>query len=380
MRKNSSVCCNGISEGTKSTKSTTPSALNESFQCNGSLSNGISPSRTIETPQCSISHSNGISSSSSPIKTSFRESTSRNDGLQMSTTKKNKNKKMKKKKKRKQKVVQIDGTVLNNVEKVEAYRKSAHEISDADDDNAAAATEGNRRKEKKDESDILQSLFQSSGIHSALKHDRIEQAGNPDYVLVEKEAERVAKQAIKALRQSRTQCRANGFSVPTWTGNSNSTVISAATQPKKKRFGKSTNINTAAVEPSSGSSSKDTLFSSGSNSVTTVFDLESESIDLSSSALLARMRRRNAAVMSTQPQGNEETSQAEESVLLKDIEQYMLSRADRAATSDELTSFFKARLKTGQNALFKELLKQICTFEKKDGVGTWRLKEEFTTV
>lgn len=47
----------------------------------------------------------------------------------------------------------------------------------------------------------------STGIHSVMQHDAIMESSNPDYVLVEAEADRVAKDALKALKVSRQQCR-----------------------------------------------------------------------------------------------------------------------------------------------------------------------------
>lgn len=46
-----------------------------------------------------------------------------------------------------------------------------------------------------------------SGIHSVMQHDTIMESSNPDYVLVEAEANRVARDAMKALKVSRQQCR-----------------------------------------------------------------------------------------------------------------------------------------------------------------------------
>lgn len=40
-----------------------------------------------------------------------------------------------------------------------------------------------------------------------MQHDSIMESSNPDYVLVEAEANRVAKDALKALKSSRQQCR-----------------------------------------------------------------------------------------------------------------------------------------------------------------------------
>lgn len=51
------------------------------------------------------------------------------------------------------------------------------------------------------------SFLDFSGIHSVMQHDTIMESSNPDYVLVEAEANRVAKDALKALKVSRQQCR-----------------------------------------------------------------------------------------------------------------------------------------------------------------------------
>lgn len=63
------------------------------------------------------------------------------------------------------------------------------------------------------------------GVHSVLQHDRIMQSAQPDYALVELEAERVAKDAARALKTSRMVCMQAGGAaqgVPTWTGRQGS--------------------------------------------------------------------------------------------------------------------------------------------------------------
>lgn len=50
-------------------------------------------------------------------------------------------------------------------------------------------------------------LMVSSGIHSVMQHDTIIESSNPDYVLVEAEANKVAKEALRALKVSRQRCR-----------------------------------------------------------------------------------------------------------------------------------------------------------------------------
>lgn len=64
-----------------------------------------------------------------------------------------------------------------------------------------------RKREQQSDDYVLAKLFKKSGIHSVMKHDTIMEASNPDYVLVEAEANRVAKDALKALKVSRQQCR-----------------------------------------------------------------------------------------------------------------------------------------------------------------------------
>lgn len=63
------------------------------------------------------------------------------------------------------------------------------------------------KDEQKNDDYVLAKLFRKSGIHSVMKHDTIMEASNPDYVLVEAEANRVAKDALKALKVSRQHCR-----------------------------------------------------------------------------------------------------------------------------------------------------------------------------
>lgn len=68
---------------------------------------------------------------------------------------------------------------------------------------------------------VLRKLFKkSAGVHSAVHHDVIMQSSHPDYMLVEGEAERVARDAARALRKSRAACHRASSGKPTWTGMS----------------------------------------------------------------------------------------------------------------------------------------------------------------
>ena len=51
-----------------------------------------------------------------------------------------------------------------------------------------------------------------------MKHDKIMESARPDYAIVEAEAEKVAQEAVAALRRSRHSCSSALSGQPTWTG------------------------------------------------------------------------------------------------------------------------------------------------------------------
>ncbi|KAK6203078.1 DNA dependent ATPase [Scheffersomyces amazonensis] len=69
-----------------------------------------------------------------------------------------------------------------------------------------------------DDSGLMEGIFANSGVHSALQHDDIINSGEKEISLEEKEANRVAKAAAEALRESRKLARKNTLGTPTWTG------------------------------------------------------------------------------------------------------------------------------------------------------------------
>lgn len=70
-----------------------------------------------------------------------------------------------------------------------------------------------------DDDRILQALFSSTGVHSALQHESIVNSAS-ESKLIEKEANLVAKQAVEALKLSRRRVQKQGVDTPTWTGRS----------------------------------------------------------------------------------------------------------------------------------------------------------------
>lgn len=52
-----------------------------------------------------------------------------------------------------------------------------------------------------------------------MRHDKIIESSNADYVIIENEAQKLAKKAIENLEASRTQCWEPGSGRLNWTGS-----------------------------------------------------------------------------------------------------------------------------------------------------------------
>ncbi|XP_042358145.1 DNA excision repair protein ERCC-6 isoform X2 [Plectropomus leopardus] len=247
--------------------------------------------------------------------------------------------------------------------------------------------------EKKSDEYVLAKLFKKSGIHSVMQHDTIMESSNPDYVLVEAEANRVAKDALKALKISRQQCRL-AFNRP-------------PPPPARKRFGQKNNSFLVAPSVQSvptPSKCKDAAIvkksmskkpGSGAHFSGEGIESDSTSAPLSSSSLLAKMKARNhLSVPSSQREEAEEeeggsgapgTSSppappTEHDELLVDVRNFIAFQAnvDGQATTQEVLEYFKPRLTEKQAPVFRELLRSICDFHRASGQeGVWRLKESF---
>jgi DNA excision repair protein ERCC-6 len=109
-------------------------------------------------------------------------------------------------------------TVANGSKRPTKKRKKKHQEELQELKSVANYDEYKDEDVEHDEDErILQSLFTNTGVHSALKHDKIVEVSRPEDLIVEKEAERVANDAIAALKESRRTIRKTAF-VPTWTG------------------------------------------------------------------------------------------------------------------------------------------------------------------
>uniref|UniRef100_A0A7N6B823 DNA excision repair protein ERCC-6 n=1 Tax=Anabas testudineus TaxID=64144 RepID=A0A7N6B823_ANATE len=329
----------------------------------------VEPNVTVNTKQISQRHSED-SSLTSPQK--HREKRKHCDSADSD--------KHKRKKHKHSRDARFEGHRISHLVKKRTYKKEE--------------TEDNERNEKKKSDDyVLAKLFKKSGIHSVMQHDTIMEASNPDYVLVEAEANRVAKDALKALKVSRQQCRLSYNRPPP--------------PPARKRFGQKKNSllvappvesaptlnkckDAAIVKKSVSKKPGTAAHFSGEGA-----ESDSNSAPLSSSSLLAKMKARNhLSLPSSQRDEVEEEEDGsgaagtssppapptEHDELLVDLRNFVAFQAnvDGQATTQELLEYFKPRLSQKQAPVFRELLRSICDFHRTSGQeGIWKLKEHF---
>lgn len=230
-----------------------------------------------------------------------------------------------KKVKKKRKGAIFEGTRIKYLAKTDIYQPGTSDGTDS-------------TTSKQQDDYVLKKLFKKSKVHSALQHDVIEGAKRTDYEFVESEAEKVANEAIQALKRSREMCFSASSGIPTWTGSSN-------TLPKAKAFGVKSNT----------------------------FGAKS----MSSSELMKSMKQRKKFEQD-EPVEADKMSIADG--LLTDLRNYIAFQAskDGEASTKEILDKFKTKIAPEQTPLFKSLLWKICDFNKNsDGTGTWHLKSEF---
>ncbi|KAJ6835315.1 DNA excision repair protein CSB [Iris pallida] len=129
-----------------------------------------------------------------------------------------------------------------------------------------------------EESNVLKSLFDAQGLHSAMNHDAIVNAHDDNKVKMEEQASRVAQRAAEALRESRMLRSRESFAVPTWTGRSGA---AGAPSSVRRKFGSAVNAQLLnPPKPNEGSSSRPPTFVAGASSGKA----------LSSAELLARIQ------------------------------------------------------------------------------------------
>ncbi|XP_014378988.1 DNA excision repair protein ERCC-6 isoform X1 [Alligator sinensis] len=284
------------------------------------------------------------------------------------------------KKSKNKKDAKFEGERISHLVKKKQYRKEDNEEKEDD--------------QKKNDDYVLEKLFKKSGVHSVMKHDVIMEASSPDYVLMEAEANRVAQDALRALKISRQRCLGAAFGVPTWTGSSG---LSGAPSGIKSRFGQKK--NPMLQDPSPGKKCKEVDNIKKENIKKSISSMhfdgkteagESSSSVLDSSSLLAKMRARNHLILPqrTENEGVENHRQAsaplpastEHDDLLVDVRNFIAFQAcvDGQASTREILEAFESKLSSAQSCVFRELLRNLCIFHRSpNGEGIWKLKPEF---
>lgn len=279
--------------------------------------------------------------------------------------------------------------------------------AEVDGDQAQGNQQGRSEAEQSGHDDyVLRELFKKTGIQGAMKHDKIMESGRPDYAIVEAEAEKVAREAVAALRRSRQNCSSALSGMPTWTGQNGAVA--------KPRFGQKKNSllvgKSGKQDPSSSTSSsnqgkephqskpgkqlekpEERLFD---GSISGNVSLSSKSDSMSSNDLLSRIkaRKRISTLSSAGADENDDdddeflrpdrpapqltTIDSKDEDLLKDIRDYVafMGARDGEASSQEIVLNFGKRLPPAEAPKFKAMLQQICELQ---AGGIWKLKAEF---
>lgn len=253
--------------------------------------------------------------------------------------------------------------------------------------------ENSRKQNAQQDEYVLERLFKKSGVEAALRHDKIVETDEADFMLVEREADRVAKEAASALKKSREQCWAADSGNVNWTGSHG--AVRSATQVSKPKFG-AKRVSATVTSSASTSTAEASCSFSASQSAPKLFSgpkLDEPNKDelmkpMSSGDLLAMIRARNKTNNASTSSGieNNSTSSAvssgikpEYEELFRDIRDYIAFQGtvDGQATTTELVERFGERLPKEDTPLFKKMLGQLCTFRRVEGHGMWRLKLEF---
>ncbi|XP_054718613.1 DNA excision repair protein ERCC-6-like [Uloborus diversus] len=265
---------------------------------------------------------------------------------------------------KKRKASRVDGEKIDFVVKTDTYKPPQ-------DESELNATQDDY---------VLSKLFKTSGVHTALKHDAIVDASSADYMIVEGEANRVAKEAVKVLKESRRFCARAAEGIPTWTGQNGGKRLLFGQKKSRPVSAASNSSPNSKASSSSASQGKKKEFFSGKKPKNT---------DLSSSDVLSAIKKRSVVFGTDMQSDSDEESSTHtptntcaspKSVeLLDEIRNFIAFQCavDGEATTSEILAHFRERVPASQSPVFKSLLNNICDFHRtSDGRGVWKLKED----
>ncbi|SCU99192.1 LADA_0H18140g1_1 [Lachancea dasiensis] len=184
------------------------------------------------------------------------------------------------------------------------------------------------QKGKNEEERLMEGLFGGS-IEGAQSHGSVmNNHATPSKDIITKEAEKVAKEAVAALRKSRSTTKSFDVGTPTWTGK-----FGTAGKVRKKKAG---------------------------------------AISIGSAAILSNIRQNSE----THQNRGESTKSSQGSALIEQIRSYLSGQPGSAAKSAEIIEKVGIKLSDKNDVIkVRALVKQIATFKRAD--GQWHLNEEF---
>ncbi|XP_076819187.1 DNA excision repair protein ERCC-6-like [Clavelina lepadiformis] len=233
----------------------------------------------------------------------------------------------------------VDGEAVKNV-----VRKSKFKQQKDD--------EGNNKADEY----VLSKLL-NKGVHSAMQHNVIMNSANSDYAIVESEASRVAKEAVRNLRLSRQQ-----YQYPS---------------ASRKKFGKTVKRKKVAAKKYDTTNSSD-------DDETIHGPFKSSSGPCSSADLLKRMKLRNHIEKPIESSDEEEFSDLDDKdltnddLLVRSLASFISSRPGKEVSTSQVMANFKEKVSISQAPNFRSMLHQICwKVNDTDGECSWKLKPEF---
>ena len=227
-------------------------------------------------------------------------------------------------------------------------------------------------------------------IRGAMSHDAIMRAPNGRDHLVggggsaALEADRVARRAEEALRQSRVARGSAGVAVPTWTGRSGAAgaPVGAVSAASARRFGRSV--------PGVGVGGGGGRFGSGGGGGGGAGIAGIGQGAMGSQTLLQRIRQRDAAAGEAAAAAaagadfDEGDDDAEAETLLREIVDFLRARPSGRAPTGLVVDAFQHRVSSRRTQMFRRLLKTAAALERnppdangRGGGATWCLKDEF---
>ncbi|KAI9288967.1 SNF2 family N-terminal domain-containing protein [Umbelopsis sp. AD052] len=236
---------------------------------------------------------------------------------------------------------------LEGVSKLEKYQTKEDEDHGDSDDNENGGDS------------ILSSLFEMTGIQSAIQHDQIVDGADQEKMIVDREASRIADRAAEALKESRRRLNRVQIGTPTWTGRSGFGGAPRPSSTPPPRFGSKVRPALSGQKTASLSPSGSPRFGAGGVSGFKGIEASRKAPVASSSDLLAQMRERKAL----EQEGGS-------------------SPSNISSSSADIINNLQIEVPKENVVIFRKMLQAIARFEREGsedqpGRGMWVLKEEY---